>query len=187
MDNYKSRVNLAIEIFNYQVTSKCDNVAPDEVVKIIKDYRAKKKMIEYAPCQASKNESGDASKVRDKLEELEKIFMQTSNDMEWEKINRDALRLIKNEHGLNEPGQVKSCAMKSYNFMMLGQRVISMEEQSDIMREYTTLNDDFKKRLKDENRKTDEKEIGEKRPILESPPPRELKKEEVIKKVKKQG
>ncbi|GBC13271.2 hypothetical protein GLOIN_2v1780646 [Rhizophagus irregularis DAOM 181602=DAOM 197198] len=34
----------------------------------------------------------------------------------------------------------------------------------------------FKKRLKDENRKTDEKEIGEKRPILESPPPRESKK-----------
>ncbi|RGB22647.1 hypothetical protein C1646_677699 [Rhizophagus diaphanus] len=107
--------------------------------------------------------------------------------MEWENINREALRLIKNEHGLNEPGQVKGWAMKTNNFMMLSQRIISMAKQSDIMREYTTLNDDFKKRLKDEDRKTDEKEIGEKRPILESLPPRELKKEEVIKKVKKQG
>jgi mRNA deadenylase 3'-5' endonuclease subunit Ccr4 len=73
-------------------------------------------------------------------------------------------------------------AMKTNNIMMLGQRIISMAEQS----EYTTLYDDFKKRLKDENRKTDEKEIGEKRPILESPLPREFKKEEVTKQVKKQ-
>ncbi|PKB92848.1 hypothetical protein RhiirA5_443164, partial [Rhizophagus irregularis] len=35
--------------------------------------------------------------------------------------------------------------------------------------EYTTLNDDFKKRLENENRHQDEKKIGEKRPILESP------------------
>uniref|UniRef100_U9SP98 Uncharacterized protein n=1 Tax=Rhizophagus irregularis (strain DAOM 181602 / DAOM 197198 / MUCL 43194) TaxID=747089 RepID=U9SP98_RHIID len=55
------------------------------------------------------------------------------------------------------------------------------------IKEHTTLNDDFKKRLKDENRKTGEKEIGEKRPILESPQKREVKKEEVTKKVKKQG
>ncbi|POG66387.1 hypothetical protein GLOIN_2v1780646 [Rhizophagus irregularis DAOM 181602=DAOM 197198] len=32
-----------------------------------------------------------------------------------------------------------------------------------------------KKRLKDENRKTDEKEIGEKRPMTETPPPRKPK------------
>ncbi|RGB41438.1 hypothetical protein C1646_752113 [Rhizophagus diaphanus] len=53
---------------------------------------------------------------------------------------------------------------------------------NEILREYTTFNDNFTKRLKDENRKTDEKEIGEKRPILESPPPIESKKEEVTKK-----
>lgn len=62
------------------------------------------------------------------------------------------LRLIKNEHGLNEPGQVKSWAMKTNTFMMLGQRIISMAEQSDIMREYTTLNDDFKRRKSQDRR-----------------------------------
>ncbi|PKC06584.1 hypothetical protein RhiirA5_419374 [Rhizophagus irregularis] len=41
-------------------------------------------------------------------------------------------------------------------------------EQNEILQEYTTLNNDFQKRL-DENYMTDEREIGEKRPILESP------------------
>ncbi|PKK56038.1 hypothetical protein RhiirC2_800888 [Rhizophagus irregularis] len=40
---------------------------------------------------------------------------------------------------------------------------------------YTTLNDDFTKRLKDENRYQDNKDVGDKRPILESPSPPERK------------
>lgn len=60
----------------------------------------------------------------------------------------------------------------------MGQKVISLAEQSKILNEYTSLNDDFKIRLKDENRLTDEREIGEKHPILESPPPQSSKKNE---------
>ncbi|PKY16266.1 hypothetical protein RhiirB3_428604 [Rhizophagus irregularis] len=37
------------------------------------------------------------------------------------------------------------------------------------MCEYTTLNDNFKQRLENENRYQDEKKTGEKRPILGSP------------------
>ncbi|PKY16997.1 hypothetical protein RhiirB3_429494 [Rhizophagus irregularis] len=37
------------------------------------------------------------------------------------------------------------------------------------MKEYTTLNDDFTQRLKTENRYTDERVVGDKRPNLESP------------------
>lgn len=44
-------------------------------------------------------------------------------------------------------------------------------EQNKILLEYTTLNNDFKQRLKDENRYQDEKEVEDKRPILESPSP----------------
>ncbi|CAB4426150.1 unnamed protein product [Rhizophagus irregularis] len=49
-------------------------------------------------------------------------------------------------------------------------RVIELaEQQNDLSGEYWTLNDDFTKRLEDVNRYQDEKESGEKRPILESP------------------
>ncbi|PKK74125.1 hypothetical protein RhiirC2_775190 [Rhizophagus irregularis] len=148
-------INTLIELANKPL--KCDNIAPDEVVKVIKDYRAKNKIV-YAPYQASDNSTEGAGKVRKKLEELEEIFMQTSNDMEWEHINREALRMIK--------------------------RIISMAEQREIMREYTTLNDDFKKRLKDKNRKTDERE---KRTIIETPPPWKPKESEENNKKKRQG
>ncbi|RGB27252.1 hypothetical protein C1646_674144 [Rhizophagus diaphanus] len=53
---------------------KRGNIAPDEVVKIIKDYRAKNKIV-YAPYQASDNSTEEVGKVRKKLEELEEIFM----------------------------------------------------------------------------------------------------------------
>lgn len=58
--------------------------------------------------------------------------------------------------------------MKENNFLLLEQKIISLAEQNEILQEYTTLNNDFQKRL-DENYMTDEREIGEKRPILESP------------------
>ncbi|PKC02291.1 hypothetical protein RhiirA5_381074 [Rhizophagus irregularis] len=128
---------------------KHDNVATDEVVKIIKEYRSNEK-IKYVPYHASTNESEKILTLGNKLSELEEIFDKTSNEMEWENINLEALRI----------------------------KVISLAEQSKILNEYTSLNDDFKIRLKDENRLTDEREIGEKHPILESPPPQSSKKNE---------
>jgi hypothetical protein len=59
------------------------------------------------------------------------------------------------------------------------------------LQEYTSLNDDFTTRLKDENRLTDEREIGEKRSILESPraensKPKKVENEKIPTKKKKQ-
>lgn len=48
-------------------------------------------------------------------------------------------------------------------------RVIELAEEQNNLESYTTLNDDFTKRLEDVNRHQDEKEAGDKRPILESP------------------
>ncbi|PKC01575.1 hypothetical protein RhiirA5_456152 [Rhizophagus irregularis] len=59
--------------------------------------------------------------------------------------------------------------MDKNNFFLVGNKIISLAEQTRIFQEYTTLNDDFKKRLENENRYQDEKKIGEKRPMLESP------------------
>ncbi|GBC26005.2 hypothetical protein GLOIN_2v1471731 [Rhizophagus irregularis DAOM 181602=DAOM 197198] len=58
---------------------------------------------------------------------------------------------------------------------VFGCRIISLAEQSDILRQYTTLNDDFTKRLKDENRATDDENVNKKR-FKNSPPAKKFQK-----------
>ncbi|GET59600.1 hypothetical protein GLOIN_2v1881393 [Rhizophagus irregularis DAOM 181602=DAOM 197198] len=143
---------------------KKDNVAPEEVVEIIKDYRTTNK-IKYVQYQESTH---DGSLV-DKLKEVKDIFNQTSNEMEWEKINIEAVDELRKEQGINNYDEAKNWALEKNNFFLLGQKIISLAEKSKIFQEYTTLNENFKQRLENENRYQDEKKIGEKRPILESP------------------
>ncbi|PKY23164.1 hypothetical protein RhiirB3_437297 [Rhizophagus irregularis] len=77
-----------------------------------------------------------------KLTELEGIFNQTSNEMERKRINMKAIEEIKREHDFEVlDNKFKAWAMNKNNFCLLGQKVIN------------------------------EKEVGEKRPILESPTP----------------
>ncbi|CAB4478998.1 unnamed protein product [Rhizophagus irregularis] len=143
---------------------KKDNVAPEEVVEIIKDYRTTNK-IKYVQYQESTH---DGSLV-DKLKEVKDIFNQTSNEMEWEKINIEAVDELRKEKGINNWDEAKNWALEKNNFFLLGQKIISLAEKSKIFQEYTTLNENFKQRLENENRYQDEKKTGEKRPILESP------------------
>ncbi|PKK57644.1 hypothetical protein RhiirC2_797667 [Rhizophagus irregularis] len=55
------------------------------------------------------------------------------------------------------------------NTTSVRRRVIELAEQQNDLEIYKTLNDDFTKRLDDVNRYQDGKEVGDKRPILESP------------------
>ncbi|PKY29079.1 hypothetical protein RhiirB3_445565 [Rhizophagus irregularis] len=89
--------------------------------------------------------------------------------MEWEKINIEAVDELRKENGLNDWDDARNWALEKNNFFRLGQRIISLAEKSKIFQEYTTLNENFTKRLENKNRYQDEKKIGEKRPILESP------------------
>ncbi|PKK44544.1 hypothetical protein RhiirC2_804066, partial [Rhizophagus irregularis] len=73
---------------------KKDNVAPEEVVDIIKDYRMTNK-IKYVQFQ----ESTYIGSVVDKLKEVENIFNQTSNEMEWKRINIKAVNELREEYG----------------------------------------------------------------------------------------
>ncbi|PKY18797.1 hypothetical protein RhiirB3_431679 [Rhizophagus irregularis] len=112
------------------------------------------------------------NELREKLTVLEEIFEETSNLMEWEHINLQAVMDVKKENGFNV-GDVspkfKNWAMQTNNFLLLGNKIISHAEQNKILQEYTKLNDDFTLNLKEEHRWTDEKETGEKRPKLVSP------------------
>ncbi|PKK76004.1 hypothetical protein RhiirC2_707719 [Rhizophagus irregularis] len=147
-----------------QSSLKKDNVAPVEVVEIIKDYRTTNK-IKYVQYQESTNEGS----LVEKLEEVKDIFNQTSNEMEWERINVEALTEIRKEHNIKDWEDAKNWALEANNFFRLGQKIISLAEKTKIFQEYTTLNDNFKQRLENKNRYQDEKKISEKRPILESP------------------
>ncbi|PKY18325.1 hypothetical protein RhiirB3_431107 [Rhizophagus irregularis] len=147
-----------------QSSLKKDNVAPEEVVDIIKDYRTTNK-IKYVQYQESTH---DGSLIN-KFMEVKDIFDQTSNEMEWEKINTEALKEIARDQQIETLAKAKTWALDKNNFFHLGQRIISLAEQTKIFKEYTTLNDNFKQRLENENRYHDEKKTGEKRPMCESP------------------
>ncbi|POG79113.1 hypothetical protein GLOIN_2v1765919 [Rhizophagus irregularis DAOM 181602=DAOM 197198] len=112
------------------------------------------------------------NELREKLTVLEEIFEESSNLMEWEHINLQAVMDVKKENGFNV-GDVspkfKNWAMQTNNFLLLGNKIISHAEQNKILQEYTKLNDDFTHNLKEEHRWTDEKETGEKRPKPVSP------------------
>ncbi|PKY24316.1 hypothetical protein RhiirB3_471918 [Rhizophagus irregularis] len=129
-----------------QVSLKKDNVAPEEVY------------------QESTHEG-----LVDKLKEVKEIFNQTSNEMEWNKINDEAINTIRSEHGITSHVEARKWAMDKNNFFLVGNKIISLAEKTKIFLEYTTLNDNFKQRLENNNRYQDEKKIGEKRPLLESP------------------
>ncbi|RGB33893.1 hypothetical protein C1646_761180 [Rhizophagus diaphanus] len=62
----------------------------------------------------------------------------------------------------------KEWSMVKNNFMLLGHKIISEVEQSEMLKVYTMLNEEFTSRLKDENFSKDDKGLGEKRPIPES-------------------
>ncbi|PKY52613.1 hypothetical protein RhiirA4_470358 [Rhizophagus irregularis] len=147
-------------------TLKRDNVALEEVVEIIKEHRTKQK-IEYVQLQ----DSASKKEITRKMREVKDIFYDTSNGMEWEKINIDAIMELKEEMDIDGMETFNEWMKEENNFFLLGKKIISLAEQNKILLEYTTLNDDFTKSLRDENRYQDEKEVGDKRPILESPSP----------------
>ncbi|GBC52645.2 hypothetical protein GLOIN_2v1784816 [Rhizophagus irregularis DAOM 181602=DAOM 197198] len=124
-----------------QTPLKRDNITPEEVVEVIKDYRAKK--IEYKRYQEDETNAEQA--IKDKLTEFERIFSTTSNEMEWEEIRTAALKNLGSEKGLRDWDKIKKWVMRTNNFLRLGRRIISLAEQGAILQEYTTLNDDFTK------------------------------------------
>ncbi|PKY52168.1 hypothetical protein RhiirA4_425070 [Rhizophagus irregularis] len=89
--------------------------------------------------------------------------------MEWEAINIVAIEEVQEEKNLEGPQEVNEWLRQKDNILTLRKRVIELVEEQNIVEHYTTLNDDFTKRLEDVNRYQDEKEAGDKRPIMESP------------------
>lgn len=99
------------------------------------------------------------------MKEWQKIYHDTGNDMEWEAINLVAIEEHQEQYNLEGQEEVNGWLKKQENVTLMRKRVIELAEEQN----YTTLNEDFTKRLEDVNRYQDEKEAGDKRPILKSP------------------
>ncbi|PKY62134.1 hypothetical protein RhiirA4_449956 [Rhizophagus irregularis] len=101
---------------------KKDNVAPEEVVEIIKNHRLEIKKL---------SDSASPVEITKTMKEWEKIYQDSGNEMEWEAINIVAVEEAQEEQQLE------------------GEKELH--------------------KLEDVNRYQDDKETGDKRPILESP------------------
>ncbi|PKK74085.1 hypothetical protein RhiirC2_709172 [Rhizophagus irregularis] len=62
-----------------------DNIAPEEVVDIIKNYQKDEKIIKYNQLKDSATNTNND--LLEKIYEIERIFIDTSNKMEWDHIN----------------------------------------------------------------------------------------------------
>lgn len=90
-----------------------DNVAPEEVVEIIKDYRSEKIVYERFK---------DSTKRKDicgKMDKIKDIFIKTSNGMEWEKINAEAVTEMKNELKIEGMENFNQWIQKENNYLLL--------------------------------------------------------------------
>ncbi|POG69432.1 hypothetical protein GLOIN_2v1777001 [Rhizophagus irregularis DAOM 181602=DAOM 197198] len=134
-----------------------------------KEGKSKSTRISKTPDENEYQESTYNGNLVDKLKEVKDIFNQTSNMMEWKKINTEALNQLKEENKIDSWEKAKDWALTKNNFFCLEQKIIRLAEQTKIFEEYTTLNDDFKQRLENKNHYKDKKKTSEKRPILESP------------------
>ncbi|CAB4436731.1 unnamed protein product [Rhizophagus irregularis] len=150
-------------------TLKKDNVAPEEVVEIIRNHR--EELHAKAKGVAKLKDNSSPVEITTKVNEWKKVYVDTGNEMQWEAISLVALEEKQEEQNLEGQEEVSKWLTKQENMLDLRKRVIELAEQQigSETGDYWTLNDDFTKRLEDVNRYQDEKETGDKRLILESP------------------
>lgn len=147
---------------------KKDNVAPEEVVEIIQIHRIE--LREKAQnTMTGLNGSTSPVDIATKMREWQKVYLDTGNKMEWDAINTVAVEEAQEKQNLEGVEETNNWLKKQANVTLVKKRVIEIAEQQNDIEQYMTLNDDFTKRLEDVNRYQDEKEVGDKRPVKESP------------------
>lgn len=105
-----------------------------------------------------------------KLKELQKIFTMEKQEMEWEKIVASSVSEIYEGMGIHEYEEdpmiyLKPARSDERNVFKadVQAKVIERSESHALIQEYMGLNAGFEKRVKDENREVDEKNVNLKR------------------------
>ncbi|CAB4414748.1 unnamed protein product [Rhizophagus irregularis] len=134
---------------NQEKTLRKDNVDPEAVVNIIKDFRTKTLEIKY---KKLKDNATDL-KISRKANEIQEIFKEKEMTMEWEAINQTAIERLQKEENIN-PGMEEFCKWmrkEQKNFIAVQKKIVTIAEEQDPLDHYIKLNNDFTQRLEDEN------------------------------------
>jgi hypothetical protein len=103
-----------------------------------------------------------------KLDEIKMIFEKNDSAIEWEKIVNEVAKAEAKVcgQGKTPPKELISRAVGNYSDILryrVQEKLIKRLEDHELVRRYTILNKEFEKRVKEENREMDEKNINEKR------------------------
>lgn len=137
------------KIVNEERTLREDNVEPETVVDIIKDFQEKAIETKY---EKLKDNATDLE-IQAKAKEVEKIYKEFNLEMEWEAINKTAIEKIQEEKSLQPRMKVfcKWLKKEHENFLSFQKKIVTLVEEEGLLENYIRLNNDFKKRLDDEN------------------------------------
>lgn len=147
---------------------KKDNVPTQEVVDIINQQREEERLkTPYAnlslPSDYMTYEEMLKQCVSPKMKELEKIFEEQGERMEWERIVNETSKSIAKDKPVES-----MCSPAVGNFTDLlrcavQRNIVEKLETHDVIKKYNDLNKNFEVRVKEENREVDEKNVNDKR------------------------
>ncbi|PKY56751.1 hypothetical protein RhiirA4_477264 [Rhizophagus irregularis] len=133
----KSRDQVSMIGCGNQVIASVPTISEETVVDTINQWRRDINILEDNMVATTKNILLNSEILRDyvtpKVEELKNIFVSCGEEMEWTAIEKEVY------------GDTRAA------------------ELHEVIQKYTTLNNEFTKRVKEENRETDEKNINNKR------------------------
>ncbi|PKY55121.1 hypothetical protein RhiirA4_474378 [Rhizophagus irregularis] len=125
---------------------KKDNLAPEEVVEVIKDYRSGKSS--YTRMSASPN----MKEVQEKMTKIKQIFEANYQEMEWTIIQGETIKEMREKTQIFEKEEFKNWMLQEANYLIVAKKIIVRTENHGLFQEFTEMNEDFSKRLEDENR-----------------------------------
>ncbi|PKY18191.1 hypothetical protein RhiirB3_430953 [Rhizophagus irregularis] len=156
-----------------ETTLKNDNVEPDRVVEIINKFHENAKETKY---ERLTDTATDMEIVR-KVKEIEEIYEDTDNRMEWEAINKSAIEMT--QHDMKIPDRAD--ALKKWlrkdqdNITLVSKTIVSLAEKQDILDNYLVEDDGNESDLlndengKNEDRKEEDENSGQQTNAPNSP------------------
>lgn len=116
---------------------------------IIKDYRIEVKHINYEKLK----DSATGIEIVRKAREIQNLYENNEMAMEWEHIQQIAIQEIVDEKHIDTGMQTFSEWMRKEekNFVALNKKLVDIAECQEFLIYHANINEDFKKRLEEEN------------------------------------
>lgn len=150
-----------------------DNVSTTEVVDIINQQREEqtstRSYLQYSSPENMNIKHRIEKSLSPKIKELKAIFEEAGAVMEWERIVDETVLGTTDGYGLDESNvqeylsRVEGNSEEDDLKVEIQENIIKNLEGHDLIKQYIRLNENFYKRIKEENREIDVKNANEKR------------------------